>query len=138
MITEFIKKWEANKHLIERQFAEKHPKDYKEIVKAVIEILDDKEDYSRTPNSEIIHEINDGDYQGTLIYLIPERTYQPSNYWYVKVGYGSCSGCDTLEAIKADNDGEWAAPPNKRQTKDYMTLALHIIQKLRKMEEEWV
>ena len=48
-----------------------------------------------------IHEIDDGDYQGTLLYLIPFATYQPSSHEYLMtaVEYGSCSGCDTLLGI---------------------------------------
>jgi len=35
-------------------------------------------------------EIDDGDYQGTLLYLIPFKTYQPAEYEYLMtyVGYG--------------------------------------------------
>jgi hypothetical protein len=40
------------------------------------------------------------------------------------VGYGSCSGCDTLQGI---SDYSHAAP-NEKQIDDYMTLALHIVQ----------
>jgi hypothetical protein len=45
--------------------------------------------------------IDDGDYQGTQIFIIPTDTYQPSVKDYVMTDtyYGSCSGCDTLQAI---------------------------------------
>ena len=51
---------------------------------------------------EMLKEIDDGDYQGTLLYLIPEDTYQPnsSEYLMTFVEYGSCSGCDTLQGIQ--------------------------------------
>ena len=44
--------------------------------------------------------IDDGDHQGSLIFAIPKRTYQPSPYEYIfaYTYYGSCSGCDALEA----------------------------------------
>ena len=50
---------------------------------------------------ENIHEIDDGNYQGTLLYLIPFKTYQPleDEYLMTNVSYGSCSGCDTLLGI---------------------------------------
>lgn len=59
-------------------------------------------------NIERIHEIDDGDYQGTLVYLIPFDTYQPGAYEYLMtyVGYGSCSGCDTLLSIIGYTVGE--------------------------------
>ena len=45
-------------------------------------------------NIKSIHEIDDGDYQGTLLYLIPFTTYQPTEYEYLMTytDYGSCSG----------------------------------------------
>ena len=56
------------------------------------------------PDPNRIHEIDDGDYQGTLVYVIAAKDYQPDDYWYVKIGYGSCSACDTLEAIRNFSD----------------------------------
>lgn len=52
----------------------------------------------------------------------------------MKVGYGSCSGCDTLEAIR-DYSSE---KPTPEQVKDYMALALHIVQGLKKMGDDEV
>lgn len=50
---------------------------------------------------EKIHEIDDGDYQGTYLYVIPRDTYQPcsNEYLMTAVEYGSCSGCDALQNI---------------------------------------
>lgn len=65
----------------------------------------------RDPNSDgyildhdNVHVIDDGEYQGTLIFLIPYHTYQPSANQYIMCcsWYGSCSGCDTLQAIYSD------------------------------------
>lgn len=57
-----------------------------------------------------ITEIDDGEYQGTLLYLIPIDTYQPDEGEYIMtyVNYGSCSGCDILHGIKCDDDQERA------------------------------
>lgn len=139
MIEEFVKAWDERKGEIEAKFRQEEPHEYKEIVKAVVSILDDTKTYG-APNVNNIHEINDGDYQGTLLYLIPEDTYQPHNYWYVRVWYGSCSGCDTLEAIRESKpwrDGE-DDPQKDKRIKEYMTLALHIIQQLKSMDGEGV
>lgn len=78
-------------------FATKHPSEYKEVVQAVVEAVTGDEYDDIDP--ERIHQIDDGDYQGTLLFVIAAKSYQPSDYWYVKVGYGSCSGCDTLQSI---------------------------------------
>ena len=64
------------------------------------------------------------------MFIIGAKGYQPSDYWYVKVGYGSCSGCDTLEAIRGYSDEK----PTPDQVKDYVTLALHVVfEEMKKM-----
>lgn len=99
---------------------------YAEIVKVVIKAVHDG--YG-TPDPEHIHEIDDGDYQGTLLYIIPDDCYQPWNYWYVKIDYGSCSGCDTLQAIL---EGDYGNTVNEK-VDALFTLALHIVQGLKKI-----
>jgi hypothetical protein len=131
MIKEFVEKFENNKSKLEALFREKHPDDYAEVVKNVVSILTDDDDYS-VIDPERIHVIDDGDYQGTLLFVIAAKGYQPNDYWYVKVSYGSCSGCDTLQGIRNYEDDK----PNDEQVKDYMTLALHIVQGLKKMGDE--
>ena len=125
MIAEFVKKWDTGKSKIEHTFKRSHPEEYKDIVKAVVELLGAGSDYG-VPDPERIHTIDDGDYQGTLLFVIGAKGYQPNDYWFVKVGYGSCSVCDTLEAIRNYDENL----PTPEQVKDYMTLALHIIQRM--------
>lgn len=129
MIQAFITRFEAGKPKLVEQFSAKHPGSYMEIVKAVIEIVSDESLYDDSPDPNRIHEIDDGDYQGTLLYVIGAMGYQPSDYWYVKVWYGSCSGCDTLQGICDYSD----EPPTPTQVAEYMTLALHVVQGLKKM-----
>lgn len=83
-----------------------------------------------SPDPQRIHEIDDGDYQGTLLFVIPADEYQPWNYWYVKVCYGSCSGCDTLMAIL---DGDYGDTIDEK-VDSLFTLALHIVQGLKRMD----
>lgn len=130
MIKEFVELYLKRKSELEELFRAKHPDDYKEVVKNVITVLKTDDYDSISPG--LIHEIDDGDYQGTLVYVIGAEGYQPSDYWYVKVGYGSCSGCDTLQAIREYSD----EPPTQEQIKDYMTLCLHIVQGLKKMGDD--
>lgn len=127
MIAEFVTAFDAKREWLSQQFAAGHPGSYKDIVRLVVEAVGD-DSYAR-PDPERIHQVDDGDYQGTLVFVIGARGYQPSDYWYVKVGYGSCSGCDTLESIC----GYSSDKPNEEQVKDYMTLALHIVQGLGRM-----
>lgn len=71
--------------------------DYRDLVKYLVS-LDEEMDPER------ITEIDHGNYQGTLLYVIGAEGYQPDRFWYVKVGYGSCSGCDELEAVQGYGD----------------------------------
>jgi len=128
MIQEFVNAFTDRKSDLEAIFANGHPNAYEDVVKAVISIMPEDE-HGEQPDVERIHEIDDGDYQGTLVYVIGATGYQPFDYWYVRVYYGSCSGCDTLESIRGYED----YPPSGEQVKDYMTLALHIVQGLKKM-----
>lgn len=132
MISQFVSRWNENKDKLEEIFSEKHPANYEELVTEVIKIVTTDKYGDHAPDPENIVEVDHGDYQGTLLYVIPEKGYQPSDYYFVKVSYGSCSGCDTLQSI-SDYSSE---KPTKKQVKDYMTLALHIVQGLKEMKED--
>lgn len=128
MIENFVKQWDLNKHLIQEKLEKQHPENYQEIVKMVFEIINEDEEY-HLPDPEKMTVIDHGDYQGTLLFIVPDSGYQPNKYWSVKVDYGSCSGCDTFEAIKDYSDEK----PSEEQVKDYMTLALHILQEIKEI-----
>ena len=134
MIEEFAKAWFAKKDALEAVFKTRHPDDYEEIVKLVVQHILHDEDAYLSPDPARVHSIDDGHYQGTLVFVIGASGYQPDDYWYVKVSYGSCSGCDTLENIRDYSDDA----PSDVQVRDYMTLALHIVQGMKKMGEEVV
>ena len=129
MDKKIVAAWDANKAKVQAFFEAAHPESYKAVVTAVVQMLHDASNDYAKPDPERVHEIDDGNYQGTLVYVIGSTGYQPDDYWYVKVGYGSCSGCDTLESIRKYTDDK----PTAYQVKKYMTLALHIIQGMRAM-----
>ena len=135
MIEAFTKAWDERKHEIEIKFQNGHPSSYQDIVEAVIWILDDSDDFNN-PDPGRITVIDHGDYQGNFLFIIAADGYQPRDYWFVMVGYGSCSGCDALADISSD--GEYSELPNEQQVKDYMTLALHILQGLKVLGGEVV
>lgn len=130
MIDKIIKVWDNRKNELEEQFKEKHPDHYSDIVKKIFTLLksDKSFDYDDRPNSAIIHEINDGSYEGTILFLCPSGEYTPYKYYYCLVNYGSCSGCDTYEYIRNIDYGDI---PTEEQVKQYMTLALHIVQSIK-------
>ena len=126
MIKEFVDRWDKNKEKIRKIFEEKDTYwNYKDIVKLVIENITTNDYGEFAPDPNRIHSINDGDYQGTLIFLIAEKGYQPDDYYYVKIYYGSCSGCDTLEAALDGRD----------KVNDLMSLSLHIVQGLKSLDD---
>lgn len=127
MIPKFVERWN-DRYGSMRAKITSHPDSYDVLVKWVIETLVDESD-DEPLDPERITVINHGDYQGTLLYVIGAEGYQPSDYWAVSVGYGSCSGCDTLEAIRSYDD----EPPTESDIDQYMSLGLHIVQGLRRI-----
>ena len=78
--------------------------------------------------------INDGHYQGTLLFLMPFGSYSPGpdDYLMTHVWYGSCSGCDTLERIRMQSkydyeEDVYAKTPNEQQVQDLLMLCKDII-----------
>lgn len=139
MIKNFINAWNENKTNLENYFKTYGTEtiyDYKDILKLMLELVINpylgkktKRDI-RPLDIDNITKIDDGDYQGTLVYVIPEKTYQPdiTEYIVTYVYYGSCSGCDTLESIFADKN-------KKSQVEDLMKLALDILQSMYFLKE---
>jgi hypothetical protein len=152
IISEFVECWNNRKPLLEKSFSQKEPSSYKDIFKRLVEIVlspadieNEKKknekysfdiDYFPELDSEKITTIDDGDYQGTLLFLVPEKCYQPNNYWVAKVNYGSCSGCDTFQSIQQSKNvydfetGEYEKLTDE-QISEYMLLALHLLQSMR-------
>ena len=82
MIQELVKQWEENKHKHEEYFKttkqEEYSSSYKQIVTKVFELcLLKANDYSGFNLSKMTV-IDDGDYQGTQIFIVPKNLYQPS------------------------------------------------------------
>lgn len=119
MLKYCVDQWEKNKENLRKALEQfdfdKDYMGYKVLMSLIItHILENKWD------SENFSTIDDGDYQGTLLFVIPERCYQPNaeNYLMTYVEYGSCSCCDTMLAILGSDT----------MVEDLMTLALHMIQ----------
>jgi hypothetical protein len=129
MLKIVVEKWWKNKKKLEDAYRTKkgwNSCSYLDIVKETIDIIlndeNNKWDIKHTT------EIDNGDYQGTYLYLIPANTYQPSadEYLMTYVYYGSCSCCDTLQAIQEWSDGLL----KEEQIKEFMTLSLHLLENM--------
>ena len=127
MIQKFVDRFMENKDAIRAELAKQHVGSYEDLVHIVVGAIS-TDDYGE-PDVKRIHCIDDGDYQGTLLFVIASNGYQPHEYWAVKIFYGSCSGCDTLQSINGYSD----EPPTEGQLNDYMALALHDVQSFSKV-----
>ena len=100
---------------------------YVDLVKIAFDKIYNDENRTDSENlcTDKVHEIDDGDYQGTRIYLIPFDTYQPDpkDYLMTSVWYGSCTGCDVLLAAQ-----EWGGGKlTEQQVKDFMSICKDLI-----------
>ena len=103
----------------EKMVGAKYPH-YQQLLEVALETVHEVRAMSYgLPDPNRITQINHGDYQGTLVYVIAGGGYQPHDHFATHVFYGSCSGCDTLESINMNSD-----PAEKGE--GYYTLALHM------------
>lgn len=128
MIKYCLEKWNRNKKELEKALkndANLNSCNYEYLLKLVVEnILNDGANNGAWDSTKITI-IDDGDYQGTFIFLIPKKTYQPSEYEYLMtyVGYGSCGGCDTLLSIQEWDDKKIT----EQQLKEFMLLCKDMV-----------
>lgn len=134
MLKILYEKWEKNRETLKSAIS-RIPNvselEYKDLVKLTFSAIYNDGDDTNIPysykslNLDRITMIDDGDYQGTLLFVIPFNTYQPGEgeYLMTYVGYGSCSGCDTLLSIVDWGNG----PATERQVSDLLALCKDIV-----------
>lgn len=132
MLKILVEKWDKNKDKLRNALynADLKNVEYIDIVKLTFDNIynvDNKKHSLSDLDMGNITEINDGEWQGTLLYLIPFKTYQPAEdeYLMTYVGYGSCSGCDTLQSIQSEIPS--SGQPTEANIKDFMVLCKDII-----------
>ena len=100
---------------------------YVDLVKIAFDKIYNNDDRFDSENLclDKVHEIDDGGYQGTLIYLIPFNICgpDPEDYLMTFAWYGSCSGCDALQSAQAFENGKL----NEQQVKDFMAICKDLI-----------
>lgn len=137
MIQDFIKKLDSRKDLLRDHLKTCKTEDisYRYLVEKIFDIvLNDSDDFDFNKfDTKSMTVIDGGDYRGTQIFIVPEKTYQPSVEDYVMTHnyYGSCPGCDTLLGILGYEDN-----PTDDQVDGLMTLCLHLIQKMKRLSDE--
>ena len=134
MLKVLVEKWDKNKERLKEALSDviNSGIDYEDLVRLTFStIYNDGDESIEYPHNELdcdeITKIDNGDYQGTLLFLIPFETYQPSECEYLMtyVGYGSCSGCDTLLAITDYNNR--SEKFSESQVNDLLTLCKDIL-----------
>ena len=131
-------KWAENNEKLRKviEESEHHSEwDYDDLIYMVIDNIlnkdgDEENEACEVAWSKDIAKIDDGDFQGTILYLIHRETYQPNEceYLITYIGYGSCCVCDTLQRIQCDdNYDNKDKKPSKGQVNDYMTLCRDIV-----------
>ena len=134
MIKYCLQCWNENREILREAYRTRtgwNECEYADVVAVTVECIlnygkDEFDEYRWDVKN--ITSIDNGNYQGTIMYLIPKDTYQPneSEYLLTYVDYGSCSGCDTLQAIQShwDYDNKLLT---EQQVIDFMQLSKDII-----------
>ena len=125
MIQNFVDRFMSARENLRLRFTANEPRSYEALVRTVVEVISDRVEYA-TPDPDRITVVDHGDYQGTLLFIIADKGYQPSRFWSVMCYYGSCSCCDTLQGI---HDLDTA----HERIDQYMTLALHVVQRMKEV-----
>lgn len=124
MNSDIITRFDEVRETIKAVFKEGHPSAYTDVVRVLVTALD-----LDCMDPERITTIDHGKYRGAQLFVIACKGYQPSEYWATGCAYGSCSGCDTLKRIR----GYDSEHPSDEQAHDYLTLALHLAQRMRRI-----
>lgn len=140
MIQEFVKRFDEKRDDIRAELGNLLDKkgwelEYDDIVRTVLEAVNGSLRTRDLMDLDSIHRIGGDDYQGTMAFVISSGCGFGDDFWYVRIAYGSCSVCDMLQAIIDD----YKLDDYKEQAlNDLFTLALHVVQRLKKMEGEIV
>lgn len=132
MEKEIIERWERGKENL-RDYLSTHIiwdncSSYNELVNVLIkECLNYSTDEKFSTKFTCI---DDGDYQGTQLFILHYDTYQPgvNDYYIFDNMYGSCSGCDTLLGIIGY---DFDVIPDEDMVNHLMALCLHMVQRMK-------
>lgn len=127
MIVEFIDRFQEIKPKLLEKFSLEEPKSYEDIFKQTIKTMFSEYDDLEYPDFERITVIDDGDYQGTRVFIVASGDYQPRDYWVSSVEYGSCPSCDTFQSYYTFGDNPEESAP------EMVTMTLHMIESMKKI-----
>lgn len=121
-----VNAWENHKDELRQHYlTNKHPTDYREVIKRLVFFLSQDKEFPLDITR--ITGISEHEFNGTMLFVIGEQSYQPEVYWSVYINYGSCETSDTLKSIREYSEDL----PTADQVAQYMQLSLNIVQKLK-------
>lgn len=125
MIQTFIDRFIDRKYKLREIFSNNTLENYFELVKIVIDLISDD---NRGICHNSITEISSGGRSGSLLYIIKNKyEYDDPEFWYIKIRYGSCPGCDAFEQAIHINT-------NDQRIDDLISLSLHIVESIKILE----
>lgn len=129
MLKYCVDKWYKNKDKLEKAIREStimNDCEYIDLVKMVVEHIFNDED---NPKYYVdVTCLGRGDWQGTMFFVIQPIKGWEDDYLVTYADYGSCSVCDTLMGIQTGGSGEKL---KESEVKDFMTLCLHLVQRIK-------
>ena len=132
MVREFVEQWDKNKDKL-RDYFKTTPQteysSYKSILAQLLRLAVTHNKAGEEWDLDAIMESKRHCYHGNFVFGFNSAWDRASEFTVTYVGYGSCNGCDTLQRIQALSDKEDL--PNEEQVNGYITLALHMVQKMR-------
>lgn len=131
MLKYCIDKWYENKDKLEQALREDETLtdcEYEAIVKLIVKYIlnpSSKKEF----DEDSITVIDNGNYQGCQLFMIPRKVYQPfaGEYLLTYIDYGSCSGCDTLKWIQKESWERKSQLLSERQVKEFMILCKDLV-----------
>jgi hypothetical protein len=134
---EYSKAFDAGRDDLIDSFIDEVPTGYDDLLERTLCVIN-----HHYPGSELdpdrIKRVNFGGYQGTLIFVIGGKGYQPWEHFIASVNYGSCSHCDAFQAAddswdRWDDDGNERSP-DRDDCAGYVRLCLHLLQSIKPIE----
>lgn len=131
MLKYCINKWYENKDKLEQAIRKDETLtdcEYEAIVKLIVKYILNPSS-SKEFDEDSITVIDNGDYQGCQLFMIPKKTYEPyaGDYLLTYIDYGSCSGCDTLQWIQQKSWEKKSKLLSESQIKDLMILCKDLV-----------
>jgi hypothetical protein len=125
MIKQLVERWETNREALVAWAVKSRPGPLETVTRIIEATTGEQYVDDWCPDPDRITVIDHGEYQGTQLFVVGAKGYQPSRYWAVYYSYGSCSVCDAYQDAQE-------LPDDKRRVA-YERLMLTIVQEMKEI-----